>query len=191
VPGSYGAIGERREVRSRDGAERRGPDHEGQLATAPRRLGEVHRGVPGLQVGSGTAAEEQRAEEHQRDLVQPGSRDHHERPERAGRVREDQAPPATAGTHQPGRGHREQGAADHGEAGREAGHPGTGHRRGEQRADGEPHTDAHTADDLGDEEQRNGAPLHPADVDLGRGRQHGHSPRPRPMISFMISVVPP
>ncbi len=51
-------------------AERGGPDDHRELAAPARRRGQVDGGVPGLQVGCRAAAEQQHAEEEQREPVQ-------------------------------------------------------------------------------------------------------------------------
>ena len=79
------------EIRAADGADRRGPHHQGDVATAGVRLGEVGRGEARLQVHRGADADEDDGDEQQRQRREDGCDDPEPRTaggeQRAGRER--------------------------------------------------------------------------------------------------------
>jgi hypothetical protein len=87
--------------------------------------------------------------------------------------------------------HGENGRTEHSGGPTQAGGGiGTRDVASQQSADGDPHRDPEPAEGDPGAEDADRPALHPCGID-GRGAGAGHNPIDRPMISFMISFVPP
>jgi hypothetical protein len=125
-------------------------------------------------------------------------------------VGQGEAGTAAAAGHQATDRYGEQGRADDQRTLAEAGDLRAAHGRGQQGADRDADGDPDPAHHLGRQQDGQRPALDAADADRGERGGHrqthdtiipgnadrsrvaaGHRPRPRPMISFMISVVPP
>ena len=157
----------------------------------PRRSGdgEIGGGVARLQAARRGRAEAEQADQEQREGGQGRGDDRQHGAEDGDRVAGRQPRPSAATVADPRERDGDHGRAEH--AGRlpePRGGVGAGDVAGEQPADGDADGHAESAEGDAPAEDADGAALDDEGVDH-RGR--GHSPSERPMISFMISFVPP
>ena len=88
---------QRRQARPHDGADRGRPDDHGEMPAPKRRRRQVHRGIAGLQIRGGCAAEQKKAEEQERNRAPRRRGEDDDRPHRCHEIARGQArPPAVA-----------------------------------------------------------------------------------------------
>jgi hypothetical protein len=177
------------EVGAEHRADRRRPDHEGQVPAPAIGGGEVGGGVARLQAAGGGGTEGEEPDQEQRQGGDGrGNHGHHGTEDRDG-VAGGETRPAPGPVADPRQRDGDGGRAEHR-------HGLSQPRRavgacdvaGEQSAHGDTHGHAQTGEGDTPAEHADGAALDDEGIDV---RGNGHSPMERPMISFMISFVPP
>jgi len=122
-------------------------------------VGQVCRGIAGLEGGGRATAGEGKAEQRHRKDSHGGAGDDHERPEDADRVGKDQSRPPAAGVHQAGDGDRDQGGTNDRGRRRDTGELLGGEIGREQGTDSRTCGNTDSAQDLGTSEDGDDATL--------------------------------
>ena len=182
------------EVGAEHRADRRGPDHQGEVPGAGVVRGQVGRREPGLEVERRAGAEQGQAQQQDGEAREDGGADRDRRARHGGERPGAERDPPAAGLGEPREGDGEQGRAQ-GVHGR--GHAGPGGGAGdlgdEEGAEGQGGADAQPTEDLAEGEDADDPPLQGAPVHGGVRRVHDRHPIPlgvlAPGVSEPLGVV--
>jgi hypothetical protein len=151
--------------------------------------GEVDGGVARLQSAGGGGAEGEQPDQEQREGRRRCGDDREHGTENGDQIADGEPGPPPRPVTDPGQRDGDDGGTQHAHRLTETGRRvGPGDVPGEQSADRDAHGHAESGEGDTAAHDADGAALDEQPVDVG---QRGHRPSERPMISFMISFVPP